>query len=214
MSLFEFSLLAPVSLFLIINPFSIVPAFLAITPGDTQQERIRAAQRACIIAAGVVFFFAVTGKLLFSLLGLTLPAFQIAGGALLFVIAFEMLRSPDAQARLTAEEREIAKLQDDVAITPLAVPLLCGPGAISTIIILQTQTESQSIGYNIVLLASVPVVYLACYLILRFSAQGAARLSPIALRITKRLMGLLFAAIAVQFIINGVGNLPFVATVE
>jgi multiple antibiotic resistance protein len=208
MSLLEYMLLAPISLFVIINPFSTVPAFLAITPTNTATERIWTARMGCLIAAAIMAFFAVAGQFLFSILGITLPALQIAGGSLLFVIAFDMLRSPDAPARLTPEEREFAREKADVAITPLAVPLLCGPGAISTVIVLQTQAET--LAFNAVLLASVPVVYLACYVVLRVSVSGAAWLNPMVLRILRRLMGLLFAVIAVQFIINGVGQLPFV----
>lgn len=210
MSLFEFILLAPVSLFLIINPFSTVPAFLAITPRDSKEERIRAARLACLVAGGVILFFALTGQFLFSVLGITLPAFQIAGGLVLLSIAFDMLRSPDSPTRLSPEEKELAREKEDIAITPLAIPLLCGPGAISTVVILQTQADT--LAHSAVLLVSVPLVYLACFLVLRLAVTGAARLHPIALRVMRRLMGLLFAVIAVQFVVNGISGLPFVAT--
>jgi len=210
MTFAEFILLAPVSLFVIINPFSTVPAFLAITPGETAQERIRAARLACIVAGSIILFFAVCGQFLFSILGITMPAFQIAGGAVLFAIAFDMLRSPDAPVRLNPEERQAAREKDDIAITPLAMPLLCGPGAISTIVILQTQAESWPL--KLVLFASVPVVYLGCYLVLRISVTGAGWLNPLVLRIVRRLMGLLFAAIAAQFFINGITALPIFAS--
>ncbi len=209
MLLTEFMLLAPVSLFLIVNPFSTVPAFLSITPGETAAERIRSARLACTVAGAIIFLFALGGQFLFSVLGITLPAFQIAGGALLFVIAFDMLRSPDAPMRLTPEEKAAAREKQDIAITPLAVPLLCGPGAISTIVILQTQADT--LAHMLALLGSVPVVYGACYLVLRLSVTGANRLNPLILRILRRLMGLLFAAIAVQFIVNGVSGLPFIS---
>ena len=208
MSLLEFALLAPVSLFVIVNPFSTIPVFLAITPGDSPRDRIATARTATTVAGGLMLFFSLTGPILFSFLGITLPAFQIAGGALLFVIAFEMLRSPDAEVRLTTEERAIAARKDDVAITPLAVPLLCGPGAISTVLILQTQAAT--LAHRGILVAVVPVVYFSFFLILAAAARGAARINPLALRVLKRLMGLLFAAIAVQFIINGIENLPFI----
>lgn len=208
MSLVEFALLAPVSIFLIVNPFSSIPVFLAITAGDTAAERHRTAKTAVMVAGGVMLFFALTGPILFSFLGISLPAFQIAGGSLLLVIAFEMLRSPDAEARLTSKEKELATAKEDVAVTPMAIPLLCGPGAISTVIILQTQAVT--VWHQVVLVGVIPVVYAVFLLILIGSIHGANRLSPIALRVTKRLMGLLFAAIAIQFIINGIEGLPFV----
>lgn len=208
MSLLEFALLAPVSIFVIVNPFSTIPVFLGITPGDSEPERIATARTATIVAGGVMLFFAITGQVLFSFLGITMAAFEIAGGALLFVIAFDMLRSPESEVRITQAERELAARKDDVAITPLAVPLLCGPGAISTVIILQTQADT--LAHRAVLVAAVAFVYLLFFVILAASAKGAGRLSPIVLRVVKRLMGLLFAAIAIQFIINGIEGLPFI----
>ena len=179
---------------------NVIPAMILLIIGGTTM---------LYVAGMVIFVFALTGQFLFSVLGITLPAFQIAGGVLLFAIAFEMLRSPDAPVRLSPAERDIAREKEDIAITPLAVPLLCGPGAISTIIILQTQAETFT--HTLILLGSVPVVYLGCYLVLRLSVTGAGWLNPLVLRILRRLMGLLFAAIAVQFIVNGIAELPFVS---
>lgn len=198
----EFFLLSTVSLFAIINPFSTVPAFLAITPDDTRQERIRMARMGCVIAAVVMAVFAVVGQPLFSLLGITLPALQIAGGIILFAIGFEMVRAPDLPVRLNSEEKNHAREKEDIAITPLAVPLLCGPGGISTVLVLQTQANSWL--ETLVLVTSVPVVYFGCYLILHFSVQGASWLNPIILRVLRRIMGLLFSIIAAQFCINGI----------
>lgn len=203
----EFLLLAVVSLFAIINPFSTVPAFLAITPEDNREDRLRMARFGCLIATLLMLVFALLGQWLFLLLGITLPAVQIGGGILLFAIGFEMLRAPDLQTRLNDEEKAIARRKDDVAITPLAVPLLCGPGAISTVIILQTQAETW-ISRSMLLLA-VPIVYLGCYTILHLAVNGARWLNPIVLRVLRRIMGLLFVIIAAQFCINGIQALPF-----
>ncbi len=204
----EFLLLSTVSLFTIVNPFSSVPAFLAITPGETIQERRAAARMACMIATALLVLTALAGEFVFRMLGITLPALQIAGGIILFSIGFEMVRAPDAPKRLNDREREVARDKEDVAVTPLAVPLLCGPGSISTVIILESQ--SSSFWESGMLLVSIPIVYLASYLILSASAKGGQWLNPIMLRILRRVMGLLFAVIAVQFVVNGVTNLPFV----
>lgn len=157
---------------------------------------------ACILAACILLVTALIGQWLFSLLGITLPALQIGGGIILFAIGFEMVRAPESQTRLNDEEKDLARQKDDVAITPLAIPLLCGPGALSTVIILQTQV----IGWTQMglLLASIPVVYLGCYLVLRVSVSGAHWLNPIVLRVLRRIMGLLFVVIATQFCINGI----------
>ncbi len=204
----EFLLLSTVSLFTIVNPFSAVPAFLAITPGETVKERRVAARMACIIGTVLLMLTALAGEFVFRMLGITLPSLQIAGGIILFSIGFEMVRAPDAPKRLNDSEREAAREKEDIAVTPLAVPLLCGPGSVSTVIILQSQTSS--LWETGMLLVSIPVVYLASYLILSASAKGGEWLNPILLRILRRVMGLLFAVIAVQFVVNGISNLPFV----
>ncbi|MDQ8188245.1 NAAT family transporter [Pelagicoccus sp. SDUM812002] len=204
----EFLLLSTVSLFTIVNPFSAVPAFLAITPGETVLERRAAARMACIIGTCLLILTALAGEFVFRLLGITLPALQIAGGIILFSIGFEMVRAPDAPKRLNESEREAAREKEDIAVTPLAVPLLCGPGSVSTVIILESQ--SSSVWESGMLVVSIAVVYLACFLILSASAKGGDFLNPILLRILRRVMGLLFAVIAVQFVVNGVTKLPFV----
>lgn len=202
MASIEFMILAPVSLFLIINPFSTVPLFLAITPHDTPAERVRRARFACFLGAGVLLGFALAGNYIFLLMGITLSAFKIAGGLVLVTIAFEMVRSAPSDRRLTSEEQTIAAEKEDIAVTPLALPLLCGPGAISTTLLLQMRAKT--IFENGAILFSIPLVYFICFLILKFSAHGASWLNPIVLRVMRRLMGLLFLTVAVQFIINGV----------
>lgn len=212
MDLSDFALLAPVSLFLIINPFSCIPSFLSMTPGETPAERVRAARTASVVAAVALMFFAYLGKVFFSLLDVDVPALQIAGGILLFLIGLDMLRSPDSTRRLSTTEQEIAREKEDVAVTPLGIPLLCGPGSISTAIVLQSQAGS--VANNVVLLVSIPLVYLACFLILRFAAVHAERLNPILIKVMRRMMGLLFAIIAVQFVINGLAELGVLAKVS
>lgn len=207
MTLLEFAILAPVSIFVIINPLSIAPAYLAMTPGESLSERIATARRACLLAGLIAAFFAVSGQFVLSFLGITLPALQIAGGVILFLIALDMVRAPDPQVRLTTEEKILARDKEDVSVTPLAVPLLCGPGAISTVLILQTQ--ALDFRYNAALLLAVAAVYIGCFATLALAASGGRWLNPIVLRVTRRLMGLLFATVACQFMINGIGNLPF-----
>jgi multiple antibiotic resistance protein len=210
MSNLEFFLLSFISLFAIMNPFSIVPAFLAMTRDDSVSERIDMARRGSLVAAPVMLIMAVSGQWLFQMLGITLPALQIAGGIILFTIGFEMLRAPEAPRRLNDTESAIAEDKEDIAITPLAIPLLCGPGGISTAIILQTQAADWLQG--LCLLIAIVAVYLLSYTILAVSATGAKWLTPIMLRVLRRLMGLLFAVIAAQFVINGISELPFIAT--
>src|SRR5436190_270506 len=139
MSLLEFTLLAFGSLFVIVDPIAVVPGFLAITPSDTPEQRERMARMASFVMAGVLLAFALLGKWIFQFTGITLPAFQIAGSIILMLVALDMLRAQRSRVQETREETEAGAQKMDVAITPLAIPMLSGPGAISTVILLHNQ---------------------------------------------------------------------------
>lgn len=205
MSLIEYSLLAFGSLFAIMDPIALVPAFVAMTARDSRAERIRMARLASAVAAGVMILFVLTGQWIFKLLGVTLPAFQIAGSVLLFLIALDMLYAKRTAARETVEEVEAGTVKDDIAITPLGVPMLAGPGAISAVLILRAQAHGWA--QHAALLVCIGLVCLLGYLILRFAALSAHRINPLLLKLTARLMGLLLAAVAVQFVLNALRQL-------
>jgi multiple antibiotic resistance protein len=198
----EYILLAASSLFVIVDPLATVPAFLAMTPNDTPEQRIRTARLACCVAAGVLLVFSFAGTLVFKVMGITMPAFQIAASIVLLLVALDMLRAQRSRVQETHEETKAGTEKTDIAITPLAIPMLAGPGAISTTIVLQN--EAINISQHVALYACIVTVLLASYLILRVAARGARWLSPIALSIAIRIMGLLLAAVAVQFILNAI----------
>jgi multiple antibiotic resistance protein len=137
------------------------------------------------------------------MLGITLPAFQLAASAVLMMIALDMLRAQRSRVQETREETLAGAEKTDIAVTPLAIPMLAGPGAITTAILFQSQAGA-SIALNAILCGSIAAVALATYVILRVSAHGAQWLSPIALRIGNRIMGLLIAAVAFQFGLNAI----------
>jgi multiple antibiotic resistance protein len=201
MNLVAYCLLALSSLFVIVDPIATIPAFIAMTPRDTVSSRVRMARLACLVAAGVLILFALSGQWIFRMLGITLPAFQIAGSVLLLRIAMDMLYAKRSAAQETREETEAGTNKDDIAITPLGVPMLAGPGAISTSLILMNQAQGWE--ERAALLLSIITVMFASYAILRVAAHGARWLNPLAIKLITRLMGLLLAAIAVQFAING-----------
>jgi multiple antibiotic resistance protein len=200
-SLSEYCFLALSSLFVIVDPIAAVPAFIAMTPNDSVPSRLRMARLACLVAAGVLILFALSGQWLFRLLGITLPAFQIAGSVLLLRIAMDMLYARRSAAQETREETEAGAGKEDIAITPLGVPMLAGPGAISTSLILMNQAHGWA--QHVALVAAILLVMFVCYVVFRLSAQGAQWLNPLALKLMTRLMGLLLSAIAVQFALNG-----------
>lgn len=206
--LFEYALLAFGSLFVIVDPLATVPAFLAMTPNDSPAQRIRMARLACVVAAGVLMFFCVTGLVLFRWLSITMPAFQIAASIVLLLIALDMLRAQRSRVQETDEETVAGAAKEDIAITPLAIPMLAGPGAISTVIVLQNQAHGWA--GHLVLYVCIAAVCFLSYLIFRFSAHGVRWLSPIALRIANRIMGLLLAAVAVQFMLNALKELKLI----
>ena len=202
MSPFEYGLLAFSSLFAIVDPIATVPAFLAMTPNDSTAARIRAARLSCIVATGVLIAFTLAGRQIFKLLGVTLPAFELAGSLLLLRIAFDMLYAKRPGSQETAEEVAAGAVKDDIAISPLGVPMLAGPGAISTVLILATRAETW-LNYG-VLMGCIVAIGVVSYIVLHVAARGAAFLNPLMLKLITRLMGLVIAAIAVQFAFNAI----------
>lgn len=191
-----------VALFAIVAPLSAVPIFIGMTPTNSALERKRMAKMACVVAAGVLVIFGVAGGLIFNAMGITLPAFQIAGGLLLFGIGYDMLHARESESKISQEERDIGEELDNVAISPMAVPLLAGPGAISTVVLLMG--EAEGVFQKLIVIATVPLVGVVSYYIFKFSAEGAAWISPMALKVIRRITGLILAAMAVQFVVNGV----------
>lgn len=209
MTLTEYTLLTFSSLFVIVDPIAVVPAFLAMTPNDPPAAQLRMARLACAVAAGVLMLFALAGRWIFKVLGITLPAFQIAGSILLLRIALDMLYAKRSAAQETSEEVEAGVAKEDIAITPLGVPMLAGPGAISTALILLNQAQGWT--QYLALFLSIGTVALLSNWIFWLAVRGARRLSPLALKLATRLMGLLLAAVAVQFAVNGLSQTPLFA---
>lgn len=202
MNLPEYILLAASSLFVIVDPLATVPAFLAMTPNDTTEQRTRMARLACCVAAGVLLLFSIAGTLVFKVMGITMPAFQIAASIVLLLVALDMLRAQRSRVQETHEETRAGAEKTDIAVTPLAIPMLSGPGAISTTIVLQN--EAKNLAEHVALYGCIAVVMLASYFILRVAARGAKWLNPIAMSIAIRIMGLLLAAVAIQFMLNAI----------
>ena len=204
MNLLEYTIFAAGSLFIIIDPIALVPVFLAITPTDTPKQREQMARIACCVAAAVLLFFTWIGQPLFRLLGITMAAFKIAGSILLLLIALDMLRAQRSRVRETEEETDAAAEKVDIAVTPLAVPMLAGPGAISSAVLLQAQAtdwlQSAALSGCIVVVCGIS------YGILRLASHGAAWLNPLAMKVVSRIMGLLLAAVAIQFILDALAE--------
>lgn len=209
MNLGEYILLAGSSLFVIVDPLATTPAFLAMTPNDTPEQRLRTAKVACCTMAAVLLAFSVAGTVIFKIFSISMPAFQIAASIVLLIIALDMLRVQRSRVQETREEKQAGTESNDVAVAPLAIPMLAGPGAISTTILLQN--EAQTISQRVALYGCILAVSIATYLIFRLAVRSARWMNPIAMSIAIRIMGLLLAAIAVQFMLNAAKQLHIIS---
>ncbi len=207
MTLGEYSLLAVTSIFVILDPIATVPAFIAMTPNDTQPDKLRMARLACGVSAGVLALFAAAGNLIFKVMGITLPAFQMAGSILLLRIALDMLYARRSPAQETDEEVAAGAAKDDIAITPLGVPMMAGPAAISTVLILENQATGAT--QMAVLFGSIALVCFISYWVFWLAVHGTHYMKPLALKLMTRLFGLVLASMAVQFFLNGLAQTPF-----
>lgn len=189
------------SILFIVDPLAAVPAYLVVTQDETQEQRHRTALRACIGMAILLLVFAAAGSLIFSLFGITLPAFRIAGGLILWLVALDMLRAKRTTQE-GGEELEEGAAKEDVALTPLAIPILAGPGAISTAMVLASQAKS--IQESAVVYGSILLTGVISYLTLRLGGRLLAMLGRTGIRVLTRIMGLLLAALATQFILTGI----------
>jgi multiple antibiotic resistance protein len=207
-ALIEYILFAFSSLFIIVDPLATIPAFISMTPAESVHDRQRMARLACTMMAVVLIVFAVAGKWIFKFLSITMPAFQVAASIVLMLVALDMLRAQRSRVHETPQETAEGANKTDIAVTPLAVPMLAGPGAISTVIVLQS--KATDVIQHAALFGCIVAVSIVSYLILRFAASGARRLSPIALRITARIMGLLLTAVAIQFLLNALQDLGII----
>jgi len=201
MDYLSFAFLSFVSLFAIVNPIAVVPAFLAMTQGSTKQERLRMARFAALITFGVLFVFSLAGLSILGVFGVTIPAFGIAGGIILLKVSLDMLEGRQSAIRETPEERREGARKDDVAISPLAIPMLCGPGAITAVVLLSNQAGN--LFHHAVLIANILAVSLLTYMVFRVAALYAWILSEMALRIIVRLMGLLLGAAGILTVAPG-----------
>lgn len=188
----------------IMNPFGAVPVFLSLTTGVSLEERIGVARRTGITVVTTLIVFALIGQWIFSFFGSSVDAFSIAGGILLFKMAFEMLNGQISKVKISAEEEEEAEriTLDDLAIIPLGIPFISGPGSITTVMIYMA--KSTTLLERTGVLLAILFASATAYLIL-LSADGIERrLGRVGIKVLTRMMGLILASMAVQMIINGI----------
>lgn len=205
----RFSLLALSSIFFLVDPFAALPTFLAVTAGANAQRRRSMAWKASLTALVVLSAFAVAGQYIFRMFGITLPAFEIAGGIILLLIGLDMLEAKRSPTQEVTGEAEDAARKEDAGIVPLGVPMLAGPGSITSVMVLvgQAQTRWQMVA----ILVAILITAVVCYLVLGNSDRVARALGDTGIRILVRVMGLLLVALAVQYFVNGMADLGVIA---
>lgn len=205
-----FFIKALVALFTVVDPIGLAPVTLALTADLSDYERAFVVTRATIIAAVVIAFFSVLGEAIFSALGVTAPAFSLAGGALLFLVAIDMLFGRQSGAKETAREAREARKREDVSVFPLAIPMIAGPGTLTTLILLNSSTVNNPAGPELLLRSVIGVAALltliACWITMRLSLTIQKRIGVTGILVLSRVQGMLLAAVAAQFMLNGLAQ--------
>jgi multiple antibiotic resistance protein len=204
MSDLAFFVAVTVSVFAIVDPIGTLPFFVGLTEGFSDQDRRVILTRSVIVLAVVLGGMALFGRFLFLAFGFTLGAFEIAGGILLFYVAFDMLQGEITRTRLSSEDREDAiARRDELSVVPLGIPLLAGPGAISTVMIYEGNAGNDPVIIAAVFIA-VLITSVLAYLILRFGQRIFRVFGRVGIMAMTRVLGLLLAAVGVQFVLDGV----------
>jgi multiple antibiotic resistance protein len=206
----KFALVALSAVFFVIDPLANVPIFLTITANDTPAQRCRTARRAAFATWVILCVFALAGGLIFQAFGISLGAFKVAGGLMLLLMAVDMMRAQPSPTRTSPEEQAEGVARDDVAIFPMAIPMLAGPGAIATVMVLMTRHREWT--FAIPVFVAIALTAGATYALLRTAVALQKRLSNTALNVMMRVMGLILAAIAVEFVVAGAHDVwPLIA---
>jgi multiple antibiotic resistance protein len=202
----ETALVALTTFFATVGPLDVAALFAALTPHNTTRERRAIAVKGTLIALGILLLFAVFGDALLHLFGISLPALRTAGGVLLLLIAIDMVFArPSGGVTTTEEENREATAKQDISVFPLATPLIAGPGAMGATILLVANAEGEPATIAVVIASLVAVLALTCLLML-IAAQIQRLLGVTGLHVVARVFGVLLAALAVQFIFDGIAS--------
>ena len=198
-TLLPFALLCFTSFFTLTNPLSIMPVFLTMTDGLGEDQRKAIVKRATIVSFITLVMFAVSGQLLFKFFGISTNGFRIVGGVIFFCIGWDMLQARITKVKLKSDE--IKTYARDISVTPLAIPMICGPGTITNAIVLME--DADTLWMQITLIASIAVVYVLTFIILRAATRINKIIGETGNNVMMRLMGLILMVIAIEFFTSG-----------
>lgn len=205
MDLITFFIYSFVSIFVIVSPLDGVVTFVSMTSGMTDKRRQILGKKAVFLACGISLFFALTGDTMLRLFGINVDSLRVAGGILLFKVAFDMMMAQISRESITQDEIKESLGRDDVWVFPIALPILAGPGSITTVIVLMGSTD---IFFDkMIVLAAIVLTFLICLLLFHFSHKVYTWLGYTGMLVFTRLMGLFLAALAVDFVTRGLYNI-------
>ena len=206
----RFSVLALSSIFFLVDPFAAIGSFLAITESSDAARRKRMARKAALTCFIVLTSFALAGQLIFHMFGITLPAFEVAGGLILLLIGLDMLEAKRSPTQEASGDTEEAAHKEDAGIVPLGIPMLAGPGAISSVMVLVGQVGGLWRWEMGAILGSIAITCLVSYWVLAAAGRVREVMGETGIRILVRIMGLLLVALAMQFFVNGLTDLGII----
>lgn len=188
--------------FVVVDPISLIPLFAGLTQGASVRYKKRMAGKASIIAFSISVLFALVGARFLDIMGISLSSFRIAGGTLLFLIALDMVFARTSGTRSTTSEQEEAKKREDISVFPLAFPFIAGPGALATILLTAGEVGAKPLLFA-GFLGVVALVVLICWILMLATPRLMKVLGVTGANVTSRLSGVILAALAVQFIVDG-----------
>ena len=203
--LIKFFIISFTSLFALVNPIGFSPMFISLVDNMNHQEKKQIATKGVFTAGLTLTTFLFIGELIFQFFGITIEAFKIAGGILFMRSSFNLIEVKKSRTRTTPAEEENTINKDDIAYTPIGIPLIAGPGAITSIMVLST--SNPNISYKICLFLVILLTMLITLLILRMSSKITQQIGTSGLRIIQRMMGIILLTISVQFIIDGIKSI-------
>ena len=195
----SFGLLCFTSFFTLINPLSTMPVFMTMTAGLSEKERTYTARKASIVALITIIIFALSGQLLFKFFGISVNSFRVVGGVIFFIMGMDMLQARLGQVKI--KDSEVKTYVNDISVTPLAIPMICGPGAITNSIVLME--DASTLTRKIVLFGMILLVMFITYLVFYSSSRILKLLGQTGINVMMRLMGLIVMVIAVEFFFSG-----------
>lgn len=202
----NFAVAVMVAVFAIVNPIGNVSFFVTLTEGYTRREKRAVIKKVVMVATVVLLMFALVGNIIFEMFSITIPAFRIAGGLLLLTIAFAMLQGRHPKTKVTDKDKEEALAREVVGIVPLGVPMFAGPGAITTVMIYMSEATQEGLDFSLIsmVLLAIGITMILAYVMLSYSERIFQRIGRMGALAFSRIMGLILAAMAVQFMMDGI----------